>query len=188
MTTAERMQAMAELQDRIGELRGVCEGLYAKVVARLRALAGVPVFDHEYAALTDRVSRAGDGVVSYGGPSIPPEEELRFLRDELNEMLSMDAMTLRVVVRHRSPRSNAFPAEHLVAAHRFPLAPSAPALPRVQPAELVQRFAARGVVIQALDGNLHVTPAEALTVADREVLAAHKSALLAVLAQPAAVV
>jgi hypothetical protein len=60
--------------------------------------------------------------------------------------------------------------------------------PRMTPAELVQRFEARGIaVVAGLDGRLHVAPADQLTPADLEVLTTYKPAILAALAAPAAV-
>lgn len=59
--------------------------------------------------------------------------------------------------------------------------------PQEHPVELVRRLASRGVMVQAADGDLHVSPAEMLSDADREVLVNNKAAILAALARPAAV-
>ncbi len=64
----------------------------------------------------------------------------------------------------------------------------APALPRVQPRELLARLAGAGVIVQAIDGNLHVQPAELLSEADRAALTGNKAAILEALAMPAAVI
>lgn len=61
-------------------------------------------------------------------------------------------------------------------------------LPRVQPRELLARLANAGVIVQAIDGNLHVQPAELLSEADRGALTASKAAILDHLARPAEVI
>ena len=57
--------------------------------------------------------------------------------------------------------------------------------PRLSPAELVASFAARGVLIEAMPhGMLCVSPADALSDADRAVLLAYKPGILAALGAP----
>ena len=59
--------------------------------------------------------------------------------------------------------------------------------PKETPVELVRRLADRGIMVQAEDGTLRVTPADALTEADRVVLTANKPALLETLGRSVAV-
>ena len=59
--------------------------------------------------------------------------------------------------------------------------------PRVSPGELIQNFAARGIMIRDVDGALHVQPADRLTEADRAVLLENKPGILVALARPGAI-
>ena len=60
--------------------------------------------------------------------------------------------------------------------------------PRVSPGELVGQFAARGVSIRAVGADLHVTPADGLSEADRDVLRTYKAGIVAALASDQAAV
>ena len=146
-----------------------------------------------YHPLIERQHRLAMGVDMRNIPRVT-RESLQALHDEfevdLRAMLATDVESLRRMVMHGATRVGGISAcdERAAAIQGMAAMTNARNLPRVQPSEVVQRFAARGVIVQALDGNLHVTPADVLTEADLGVLREHKAALLAVLARPAAVV
>lgn len=119
---------------------------------------------------------------------------LAALDADLQELLTAPDDVLRRMVQHEATSARCVnPAtERMLAGYRATAMQQrmqAATRPRVTPAELVQQFTARGVTITAgVDGNLHVTPADMLTPADREVLTACKPGILAALAAPAAVI
>ena len=151
---------------------------------------------HIFPLLGDRLVRVREGVTMAGRP-VPSqagiEAQFRDFEADLRELTTAPTETLAAMVRlgATSARCRPHGSEVRDAADAAGLARAAALaglMPRVQPGELVARFAARGVVVQAIDGSLHVTPADALTAADLDVLRAHKPAILEALDRPAAVV
>ena len=145
-----------------------------------------------YHLLLERQNRVAMGLDMLNRPHITPAA-LQALRDkfesDLRGILATDTATLRRMVMNSA--TSVACQSHIGEVQRERdaalAARNAQAMPRVQPAEIVQRFAARGMLVRAEDGNLHVTPAHALTAADRDMLRANKAAILDALAQPAVV-
>jgi hypothetical protein len=111
----------------------------------------------------------------------------RALRADLVELLDADLVDLgRMVTNGAADLRCMGPAQLAIldGARRVRLTtPMADAgRPRMTAGELVQRFAARGVLVVALDGNLHVSSADALSAADRAVLLEQKAGILTALA------
>ncbi len=61
--------------------------------------------------------------------------------------------------------------------------------PKITPAEMVMTFASRGITITGgPDGNLHITPANRLSEADRQLLLGHKAGILEALTAAAEII
>jgi len=156
-----------------------------KAVQRRIAAATGRQHGTDYQPLAVRLANAKRGA---------PDISLAALDADLQELLAASDDVLRRMVQHEATSARCVnPAtERMLAAYRTTTMQQQNAAltrPRVTPAELVQQFAARGVTVAAgVDGNLHVTPADMLTPADREVLTACKPGILAALAAPATVI
>ena len=166
--------------------------LLRKAMQRIMVVGFGSYLTTDYAPLSDRYHYLKNGRSLFG-------DTLAQLKDDCMEILAMPDSRVRIMAMNRAnnPSGNsvsmqlaAREAAQVQANRAAEMAQNMSAIgrPRVSPAELVQQFAARGVVIQAKGGDLHVTPADALTDADRAVLAENKASILAALNRPAAII
>lgn len=156
-----------------------------KAVQRRIAAAMGRQHGTDYQPLAVRLTNAKRGApgISLAALDVDLQELLTAPDDVLRRMVQQEAASARCV----NPATERMLAGYRATAMQQQMQNAT--RPRVTPAELVQRLAARGVTITAgVDGNLHVSPADMLTPADREVLTACKPGILAALATPVAVI
>ena len=148
--------------------------------------------EHIFRAVGDRLHRTRNGQ-TMAGAIVRTEADLIRLHEEfeadLRGLLALPVDRFVQCVQAGATNPNGFNAYHAVDALRqIRLQQTSPALPRVQPRELLARLASAGVLVQAFDGNLHVQPAELLSEADRAALTVNKAAILEALVRPAEVI
>ena len=154
-----------------GNLEGLCRAVWKRIAAEV--LGQADDREHVHFPLKVRLDRVRRGFTIYGHRQ-PMDRLAADFEADLRAMLNASKLQLQGIVSMKAvSMSGQSPTSHLAALAQAETAQrNAAGMPRVQPAELLARFASQGVVIQALDGNLHVTPGDALTAVDREVLAA----------------
>jgi len=156
-----------------------------KAVQRCIATATGRSWGTDYRPLADRLDAVKRGA---------PGNNAAALEADLHGLLEASADVLRRMVQQQatSARCHSPHAEatlRQVAASSMQQQLAAASRPRMSPVELVQSLAARGVTLSAGEGGtLRAVPADLLAAADLDVLRAYKSAILDVLAAPAAVV
>ncbi len=173
---------VAEVPKDVGTLHRLVQKRVAWVVYSLNN-------DNFYAPLRERFEKARQGTLSRN-----PAQDLAALEADLKELLDAPEDVLRRMAfqgatsaRCIPPVTEAMLRTQAVADQQRRYNESLH--PRVSPAELVEQFASRGIVIEAgADGNLHVKPADRLTDADRRVLVANKPGIIQALPVPAVVI
>lgn len=147
---------------------------------------------HMFPAVDQRLQQALNGRTETGQAITNNASMIRLFEDleaDLRGLLALPADEFRRCVLARATNPRGFNANHgIQAEQQARIQAMAPPMPRIQPRELLARLASAGVIVQALDGNLHVQPAELLSEADRSALAANKAALLEALSAPATVI
>lgn len=178
------MSAVAVLEIAPGDL----DGLHRAVQRRIGAELFLHVSDLAYRPLEARLRAVQAGLSSFD-----PAADRAAMESDLRELLTVPTETLRRMVQNEALNAKCVPkafaqsqALMQVAEHHRNLQEIS--RPKLSPADLIGHFATRGVMIRAKNGNLHVSPAAALSEADRALLLANKPAILEALSAAVAVI
>jgi hypothetical protein len=173
-----------------GDLHGLCRAVWGRIGREIQ-LHGQDA-PWVWPILNDRLHRALQGANTFGVTMPTRDAQVQLLvtfEQDLRDLLAADAARFAFCVRANATNVAGRSIIQQQAEHaESRSAPFAVAMPRVQPRELLTRLASAGVIVQAVDGNLYVQPAELLSEADRSVLVANKAAFLEALARPAEVI
>ncbi len=173
-----------------GDLDGLCRAVWRRVGREVQMHGQEQSW--VWPILEERKRKALLGQTMVGGCVFTRAQHeilIAQFETDVRGLLALPAERFAYCVRANATSPAGFSHNFEIQRHREEQAlHSAPALPRVQPRELLARLAGAGVIVQAIDGNLHVQPAELLSEADRAALLANKPDIIAALAAPAAVI